>query len=102
MLTKEEYVSQMQAKLEEWSAEIDELEAKARKKQAQATQGYNERLSELRAKKNEVSEQLKEIQSATGDAWQSLKSGTETMWRDLKATLKESKDAFLAGMNEEG
>ena len=43
MLTKEEYVSQMQAKLDEWSAEIDELEAKARKKQAQATQGYNER-----------------------------------------------------------
>ena len=48
-----------------------------------------------------MSEQLKEMQSASGDAWQNLKLGTETMWRDLKATLKESKDAFLAGMNEE-
>lgn len=101
MLTKDEYVSQMQAKLDEWNAEIDELEARARKNQAQAAPGYNERLSELRAKKNEMSEQLKEIQSATGDAWQSLKLGTETMWKNLKTTLRESKDAFLAGLNEE-
>jgi uncharacterized coiled-coil DUF342 family protein len=100
MLTKDEYVAQMKAKLDQWSAEIDELEAKARKKRAQGTQSYNEQLSQLRTKKDEASEKLKEIQSATEDAWQSLQAGTETLWEDLKTTLKESKDAFVEGMNE--
>jgi uncharacterized coiled-coil DUF342 family protein len=101
MKTKDEYVAQMKAKLDEWNAELDELEAKVRKKQAQTTQDYHERIAELKAKRNEASQQLTEIQSATGAAWESLAAGTERLCGDLKATLEETKNAFIGESQHE-
>ena len=50
MSTRDEYVAKMQAKLDEWNAQIDELEAKARRAKAQAAQKHQERIAELNAR----------------------------------------------------
>lgn len=97
MTTRNEFIAQLKAKLDEWNAEIDELEAKARKKHAQATQAFNERYAELRVKRDEASTRLNELRSSADDAWQNLTSGTEAMWNDLQATLEDTKNALLEG-----
>lgn len=94
MSKRDEFVAQMQAKLEEWNAEIDELEARARKQKAQATADYHARLAELKGKRDEAAEKLKEVQNASEDAWESLKTGAERIWDDVKQTVQDTKKAF--------
>lgn len=94
MSKRDEFVSQMRAKLDEWNAEIDELDAKARKSKAQATSGYHARLADLKGKRDEAAEKLNEVENASEDAWESLKSGTERIWDDVKQTIQETRKAF--------
>ena len=74
MSTRDEFVAMLKAKLDGWNAEIDELEAKARQKKAQPDQRYAERVAALKQKRDEANDKLNEIQGATGDAWENLKS----------------------------
>lgn len=101
MGTKDEFVEQLKAKLDQWSAEIDQLEAKAREKKAQAAIDYQAQIAELKSKRDVAAEKLREVQGASGDAWENLKAGTQRIWDDLKNTVSESKDAFFEGMREQ-
>lgn len=97
MSKRDEYVAEMKAKLDEWNAEIDELEAKSKQAEAQARQRYLERVTELKSKRDEGRAKLDEIQSASEQSWETLKTGAETIWGDIKKTLKETRDAFNEG-----
>ena len=44
MLTRDEYVAKMKKQLDEWSAEMDVLEAKAQKTKEAAKEKYQEQL----------------------------------------------------------
>ena len=101
MSTRDEYVAKMKAKLDEWNAQIDELEAKTRRAKAQAAQKHQERIAELKRKRDEAQEKLEEIQGAGEDAWESLKSGAEQVWENITTTLQESKDAFFEGLQDD-
>lgn len=94
MSKRDEFVKQMQAKLDVWNAGIDELEAKARKRQAQSTHDYRARLAELKGKRDEAVGKLKEVQNPSEDAWESLKMGTERIWDDMKQTVQETRKVF--------
>ena len=100
MNSKDQYVEQLKLKLDEWNAQIDELDAKARKSQAQAKQELESRLADLKKKREEFQTKLVQLQDASTDTWETLKTGTEVLWDDLKQTLAESKDAFFKGMEE--
>ncbi len=101
MGTRDEYVTQMKAKLDEWNAEIDGLEAESRKAKAQARQQFAAQIATLRGKRDEAQAKLNELQGASEDAWEGLKSGVQQMWEDFTNTLKECKDAFSEGLREE-
>ena len=98
MNTRDEYVAKAQAKLDQWNAQIDELEARARQAKAQEVQKHQERIADLKRKRDEAQQKLEEIQGAGEDAWGSLKSGAEELWQDLTTTLQESKNAFFEGL----
>ncbi len=75
MNTREEYIRKMQAKLEEWNADIDILSAKASEVSADVRSEYNEQIAALKAKQAVARQKIEEVQ----------KSG-ESAWKDLKAT----------------
>lgn len=101
MTTKNEYVAMMQAKLDEWNAHIDELEARARKAKAREAQQRHARIAELTRKRDEVRAQLEKLKQAGEDSWESLKAGAEQVWNDVTTTLQQSKDAFFEGLEKE-
>lgn len=94
MSKRDDFVAQMQAKLDKWNAEIDELEAKARQQKAQMTADHHARLAGLKQKRNEAADKLSEVRNASEDAWERLKTGADQIWDDLKQTVQETKNAF--------
>lgn len=99
--TKNEIVTQLNAGLDRWNAEIDELEKTVRHMKAMVDQEYAERISNLKQKRDEVTHKLREIEGATDDTGKGLQSGSKEIWSDIKHTLEESKDAFFEGLHDD-
>ncbi|MEZ6004527.1 MAG: hypothetical protein R3F17_06155 [Planctomycetota bacterium] len=94
MQTRETYVQQLKSSLDVCKSEIDVLEAKARLAGAQEKRDLQLRMAELRKKRGEADSRLKDLQDASGEAWKSLREGTEVVWEDLKDTLRTTKQSF--------
>jgi uncharacterized protein YlxW (UPF0749 family) len=94
MSLKEEYVKKLQAQLNEWSAEINTLKAKADSAHADAQIEYYKQVEELRSMQNTVARKLTELEDAGDDAWEELKAGIDSAWDTLHDALKSAASKF--------
>ncbi|HIJ88181.1 MAG TPA: hypothetical protein HPP97_10965 [Desulfuromonadales bacterium] len=77
MSNRDEYVQKMQAKLEEWNADIDSLTAKASEVSEDVRSEYNEQIASLKTKEAAARQKIEELQQAGESAWEDLKAGIE-------------------------
>ena len=94
MNDKQAYEKKLQAQLEEWSAEIDRLKARATDLEADAQLELNERIEGLRAMRDAASERLDELRKAGDDAWEDLKGGVDEAWTKLEQAFLKAKSRF--------
>ena len=87
MSKRDEYVAKMKQQLDEWNAEIGELEAKAQGIQGDAREEYEEQINNLREKSKAVQDKLEDIKGAGEDAWEGLVADAERVWDALKHSL---------------
>jgi uncharacterized coiled-coil DUF342 family protein len=99
--TRHAMVTKLKDGLDQWNKEIDALEETVRKRKAAVEEEYAERMSELKQKRDEAIQKLQKIKGAASDAGQGLESGSKEIWSEIKHTLKESKDAFFEGLDED-
>jgi len=91
---KEAYEQKLQAQLDEWSAEIDKLKAKADSAEADAQLEYYKRIEELRSMQETAANKLTGLKDAGDDAWEDLKAGIESAWDSLGNALKSAASRF--------
>ena len=94
MSMKEIYQKKLQAQLDEWSAEIDILKAKADKAKADAQLEYYKEIEELRSMQEAASSKLAELKDASDDAWEDLKAGMDSAWNSIGNALKSATSRF--------
>jgi SMC interacting uncharacterized protein involved in chromosome segregation len=94
MKNREEYIDQMTAQLKEWSRKIDELEFKARAAKADARVIYEQRIKDMKSKREAVSTKLQELKGAGSEAWDTMAAGVEAAWGEFKHAFTEAKDKF--------
>jgi hypothetical protein len=94
MTLKEAYEKKMQARLDEWDAEIDLLKAKADKAKADARVEYYKQIEELKIKKQAAGVKLAELRKAGDGAWEDLKTGLESAWNSLGKAVKAAASRF--------
>lgn len=94
MSSRDEYIRKMQAKLEEWNAEIDALTAKADKVTADVKNEYNEQIESLKAKQAAARQKIEELQQAGEGAWEDLKSGIELAWSAIGEAIDSARSRF--------
>lgn len=94
MSQKEELVNKLQAKLDEYDANIDGLKALADKAGADAKLEYYKQIESLREKKEAAKTKLDELKVAGDGAWEDLKEGVESAWNDLGEALKSAVSRF--------
>ena len=94
MSSRDEYIRKMQAKLEEWNAEIDTLIAKAGEVSADVTKEYHEQIDTLKVKQAVARQKIEELKQAGESAWVDLKSGIEQAWSAMGEAIDSAKSRF--------
>lgn len=90
----EAFREKTKTRLAEYEKEIDELQAKAEKLGGDAKAKAEQQLTALRQKRDVVADKLKELGSATGNAWDQLKSGIDAAMEDLGDAYKKAAAEF--------
>lgn len=94
MSARDAYLEKLKAQLDEWSADIDVLEARARKVDADLRVKLNEQLAILRSRRDDAKARLAEIQGSAGDAWQELRKGGDDAWESIRRAFAEARKKF--------
>lgn len=94
MSNKDAYEQKLQAKLDEWQADLDKLKAKAKGAEADARIEYQEEIDRLESQRNEARQKLAELREASDDAWEDLKDGVERAWDSVSESFKSARSRF--------
>ena len=94
MSGRDEYIRKMQAKLEEWNAEIGTLTAKAGEVTADVKNEYWEQIEALKAKQANARQKIEELQQAGESAWGDMKSGIELAWTAMGEAIGSARSRF--------
>ncbi len=94
MKSREEYIDMMSKQLKEWSAKIDELESQFGMVSEDMKSAYEQRILDIKDKRDEMSRKLQEVRGASGDAWKTLTTGMDKAWDDFKDAFMSSVDKF--------
>ncbi len=94
MSMKEDYEKKLQSQLDEWSAEIDKLKAKADAAEADAQLKYYKQIEELRSMQAAANDKLDQLKEAGDDAWEDLKAGIDSAWDSLSSAVKSATSRF--------
>ncbi|MEX0960122.1 MAG: coiled coil domain-containing protein [Burkholderiales bacterium] len=94
MSDRDAYVQKMKAKIDEWSADLTRLEAKAETAKAEAKIEYHDQIGSLKKQREEAREKLRELERASEDAWESLRGGMEAAWENIGRAFKDAVNRF--------
>ncbi|MGY6275468.1 sll1863 family stress response protein [Methylomonas sp. MgM2] len=94
MTNRDQYVAKMKAKLDEWNADIDRLEAKTKNTAADARIGLQKEIQAIKAQRGELVSKLEEVENASEEAWEDIKTGAESAWRSFSNAVKSAADRF--------
>jgi len=94
MTSRHEYIDKLKDKLDEWDADIDELEARAQKAKAGLQFELQDQITSLKLKRDIARLKLSEIRDAGEEAWEDIKAGAEEAWSDVKDAMEKAKSHF--------
>jgi len=94
MNNRETYQGEMEKKLQEWGAKLDELKANADNIGDNVRAEYDQQIQDLQAKKEDLEGKLAELKSTSDDAWASVQSGFQSAWDELSAGFEEAFSKF--------
>ena len=97
MKTRDEYVSRMKNQLDHWNADVDKLEAEARKARAKLEGRFQKELEELRARREEALYNLKLVEAASTSAWSDVARGADAAWDSMREALAAARSHFEKG-----
>jgi uncharacterized coiled-coil DUF342 family protein len=94
MTDKGAYVKKLDAKLDEWNAEIDRLKAKADMAGAESRLEFQKEIEKLEKSRAEAEEKLADLRQAGEGAWKDLKSGVQGAWNSMEDAVKSVRSKF--------
>jgi hypothetical protein len=89
-----EYQNNIAAKLDDYSRKISELKAKSEEMTGDAKAMAEQKLADLQASKQGAEQKLKELKNASGKAWEDMKSGMDKAMESLAQAYKEAVSHF--------
>ena len=94
MTSRHEYIDKLKEKLDEWDADIDELEARAQNTKTELEFELKDQITALKLRRDIMKLKLNEIRDSSEEAWEDIKVGAEEAWADVKDAMKKAKSHF--------
>ena len=94
METREEYVQRMKQQLDQWNGEVAKWEQKTTEATADMKSQYERQLEEFRKQRDQAMEQMKQVQSASADAWTNFIRGTDEAWARTREAYEKAFSQF--------
>ena len=88
------YEEKLDAQLEEWSAQIALLKARADKAKAEGKIEYNKSIEALQHRLDEARVKLRELKTSGDEAWEDIKTSAEKVWDEVKAAFQSAASRF--------
>jgi hypothetical protein len=87
MKSRDEYVKQLKARLDQWNVE-------ATKWEAQANMAKAKQLETFRLQRDEALYKLKLLENASASAWQDFAKGADAAWDSLQEAAAKARTHF--------
>lgn len=84
-------IEKLKAKLDEWDADIDKMEARARQSRADQQIADNRQIAALKQHRAEAQAQYTTIQQAPDNRWDEFKQGAEDLWARIGAAFTNAR-----------
>jgi uncharacterized coiled-coil DUF342 family protein len=94
MNKKDEFVRKMHSELDQWNNEIDALITRADKAEEQVQTEFRQQIKTLHGKRDEVHNQLYELEQASENAWEDMKLGIEMAVVDISEAINSAISRF--------
>jgi hypothetical protein len=94
MSEKDDYVNRMNSQLDAWNKQFQEWQEKTKQAQAGQKAEYERQLEMFRLRRDEAMEQLRKVQSASGDAWLELMKGSDQAWNSMREAYEKASERF--------
>ena len=94
MNKRDEYVEKLKSQLDQWNAEVSKYEAKAREAQVGMRAEMDRQLESYRSHRDHAMEQLRQVQSASGEAWVDLMRGADDAWAKMREAFERARSHF--------
>ncbi len=87
-------VQKVKARIDEWNAEIDRLQARAEQAEADARIEYHDEILKLKNYRDEARKKLDKLQHAGEGAWEDLKAGVEMAFDAMNQAVHSARQRF--------
>ena len=94
MTTKDDYIKKMHSRLDQINNEIDKLVARKEQLEEVGRAEFMKQMDDLRHRRDEALEKLRQIQDASGSAWEDIKSGLEMAWDSIAQAIESARRRF--------
>jgi hypothetical protein len=94
MEKRKAYEEKLDAQLQEWSAQISLLKAKADNAKADVKIEYYKIIEAFQRKQNEAKTKLGELKKAGDEAWEDVRTGAEKAWAEVKTAYHDASSRF--------
>lgn len=93
-MDRNDFVKKLKSSIDDWNAQIAQMQAHAKKVQSEGVAKYNQQIEELKNQRDEAQERLKEAQDASDKAWQDMQKGYMAAWDSTAASFKDAMGRF--------
>ena len=94
MINKEEYMNNLNKQLETWNAEVAKWQEKAKQAQAEQRAEYEKQVEIFQRQRDQAMEQMRKVQSASGEAWMEFTKGVDEAWGKMRDAYDKATEKF--------
>ena len=88
------YASWMKSKLDEWDAEIKEIELNSQRLKSSVIDDHQDLIDKLQRQMTKGQEKMKEIAGATDDSWHKIKESADSFMTDFRTNLDSARKTY--------
>ena len=94
MTNRDDYMKTLNKQLDTWNAEVAKWQEKAQQAQASQRAEYEKQLELYRQQRDRATEQMRKLQTASGDAWMDLTKGVDEAWSKMREAYEKAGAQF--------